>query len=137
MRYKNIAGRFFGLVINHACDRQTDRQTDRQNYDSRDRAIALRRRAVKRLSLRVYCKGRTHRLTLSADTTVSVGRQCWPVCHEFKPFQICPHSPVFSESLSGIVFPLSRGSARTVRNLRIMSYLIFWTAPVNVCCSKG
>jgi len=39
---KNIAGRFFGLVTRHACDRQTDRQTDGrtdgQNYDSQDRA---------------------------------------------------------------------------------------------------
>ena len=34
MRYKNVAGRFFGLVTKHACDRQTDRQ----NYDSQDRA---------------------------------------------------------------------------------------------------
>jgi len=30
MRYKHIAGRFFGLVAKHACDRQTDRQTDGQ-----------------------------------------------------------------------------------------------------------
>jgi len=29
MRYKYIAGRFFGLVTKHACDRQTDRHTDR------------------------------------------------------------------------------------------------------------
>ena len=34
MWYKNIAGRFFGLVTNHACDRRTDGQ----NYDSHDRA---------------------------------------------------------------------------------------------------
>jgi len=27
--YKNIAGRFFGLVTKHACDRRTDGQTDR------------------------------------------------------------------------------------------------------------
>jgi len=27
MWYKNIAGRFFGLVTKHACDRQTDRIT--------------------------------------------------------------------------------------------------------------
>jgi len=27
---KNIAGRFFGLVTKHACDRQTDGQTDGQ-----------------------------------------------------------------------------------------------------------
>jgi len=26
---KNIAGRFFGLVTKHACDRRTDGQTDR------------------------------------------------------------------------------------------------------------
>jgi len=35
---KNIAGRFFGLVTKHACDRQTDGRTERQNYDSQDRA---------------------------------------------------------------------------------------------------
>jgi len=34
MWYKNIAGRFFGLVTKHACDRRTDGQ----NYDSQDRA---------------------------------------------------------------------------------------------------
>jgi len=34
MTYKNIAGRFFGLVTKHACDRRTDRQ----NYDSQDHA---------------------------------------------------------------------------------------------------
>jgi len=42
MWYKNIAGRFFGLVTKHACDRKTDRQTDGrtdgQNDDSQDRA---------------------------------------------------------------------------------------------------
>jgi len=26
MWYKNIAGRFFGLVTNHACDRRSDSQ---------------------------------------------------------------------------------------------------------------
>ena len=34
MWYKNIAGRFFGLVTKHACGRRTDGRTDRQNYDS-------------------------------------------------------------------------------------------------------
>jgi len=34
MWYKNIAGRFFGLVRKHVCDRRTDGQ----NYDSQDRA---------------------------------------------------------------------------------------------------
>ena len=38
MRYKNTAGKFFGLVTKHACDGQTDGQTNRQNYDSQDRA---------------------------------------------------------------------------------------------------
>jgi len=32
MRYKNIAGMFFGLVAKHACDGQTDGQ----NYDYQD-----------------------------------------------------------------------------------------------------
>ena len=36
--YKNIVGRFFGLVTKHAFDRGTDGQTDGQNYDSQDRA---------------------------------------------------------------------------------------------------
>jgi len=49
MRYKNIAGRFFGLVTKHACDRRTDRQTDRHNYDSQDRdSIAASTTAVAR-----------------------------------------------------------------------------------------
>ena len=48
MWYKNITGRFFGLITKHACDRQMDRQTDRwttdgrttvrQNYNSQDLA---------------------------------------------------------------------------------------------------
>jgi len=43
MWYKNIAGRFFGLVTKHACDRRSDGPTDGgtddgQNYDSQDRA---------------------------------------------------------------------------------------------------
>jgi len=33
MWYKNITGRFVGLVTKHACDRQTDGQ----NYDSQYR----------------------------------------------------------------------------------------------------
>ena len=39
MWYKNIAGRFFGLVTKHACDRQTDRQrqTDGQTDGETDR----------------------------------------------------------------------------------------------------
>ena len=41
MWYKNIAGRFFGLVTKHACDRQTDRTTTPQT------ALASLRRAVK------------------------------------------------------------------------------------------
>ena len=38
MWYKNIAGRFFGLVTKHACNRRTDGQ----NYDSQDRASIAR-----------------------------------------------------------------------------------------------
>ena len=39
MWYKNIAGRFFGLVTKtRVTDGQTDGRTDRQNYDSQDRA---------------------------------------------------------------------------------------------------
>jgi len=42
MWYKNIAGRFFGSVRKHACDRRTDgwadRRRDGQNYDSQDHA---------------------------------------------------------------------------------------------------
>jgi len=38
MWYKNIAGRFFGLVTKHPYDGQTDGRTDGQNYDSQDRA---------------------------------------------------------------------------------------------------
>jgi len=37
MWYKNIAGKFFGLVTKHACDRLKE-QTDGQNYDFQDRA---------------------------------------------------------------------------------------------------
>jgi len=39
MWYTNIAGRFFGLVTKHECDRRTDRgRIDGQNYDFQDRA---------------------------------------------------------------------------------------------------
>jgi len=53
MWYKNIAGRFFGLVTKHACGRRTDGQTDRQTDDQTDRittpktALAYLRRVVK------------------------------------------------------------------------------------------
>jgi len=60
MWYKSIAGRFFGLVTKHTCDRQADRQTDRrtdgQNYDSQDRAsIAASRGKNYKLSLCSKC----------------------------------------------------------------------------------
>jgi len=42
MWYKSIAGRFFGLVTKHACDRRTDGQ----NYDSQDRASIAASRVV-------------------------------------------------------------------------------------------
>ena len=52
MWYKNIAGKFFGLVTKHACDRQTsdgqtDGETDGQNYDSQDRASIAASRGKK------------------------------------------------------------------------------------------
>ena len=47
MWYKNIAGRFFGLVTKHACDRRTDRRTDKQKYDSQDRASIAASRGKK------------------------------------------------------------------------------------------
>jgi len=37
MWYKNIAGRFFGLVTEHACDRQMDGRTDGQTDRQTDR----------------------------------------------------------------------------------------------------
>jgi len=50
--HKNIAGRFFGLVTKHACDRQTNRRTegrtDGQNYDFQDRASIVASRGKKR-----------------------------------------------------------------------------------------
>jgi len=53
MWYKNIAGRFFGLVTNHACNRRTERQTYGQNYDSQDRASIAALRGNK---IRVYVR---------------------------------------------------------------------------------
>jgi len=47
MWYKNIAGRFFGLVTKHACD---DGRTGGQNYESQDRANIWLRRAAKPIS---------------------------------------------------------------------------------------
>jgi len=46
MRYKNIAGRFFGLVTKHACDRRTDSQ----NYDTQDRVSIAASRGKTALS---------------------------------------------------------------------------------------
>jgi len=45
MWYKIIAGRFFGLVTKHACDRGTDGRTD--SYDSEDRASIAASRGKK------------------------------------------------------------------------------------------
>jgi len=49
MWYKNIAGRFFGLVTKHACDKQTDGQTDGRTdrITTPKTALAWLRRAVK------------------------------------------------------------------------------------------
>ena len=55
MWYKNIAGRFFGLVTKHACDGRTDGRTDGQNYDSQDRA-SIDRAVIKTLSGKVVAQ---------------------------------------------------------------------------------
>jgi len=68
MRYKNIAGRFFGLVTKHACDRQTDGRTE--NYDCQDRASILRR-AVKTKSLRWHKWACSDSGTLISDGRVN------------------------------------------------------------------
>jgi len=47
MWYKNIAGRFFGLVTKHGCDGRMDRPTDGQNYDSQDCASIAASRGKK------------------------------------------------------------------------------------------
>ena len=49
MWYKNIVGRFFGLVTKHACDRQTDGRIDRQTdrITAPKTALAQLRCAVK------------------------------------------------------------------------------------------
>jgi len=62
MRYKNIAGRFFGLVTKHACNRRTDgRRTDGQNYDSQHRASITASRGKNRRRIRVTTKVTTLR----------------------------------------------------------------------------
>ena len=72
MWYKNIAGRFFGLVTNYACDRQT-RQTDRQNYDSQDRtSIAVSRSKKEKAGECVIFPGR-----------------CWCRCAFFSALWCC------------------------------------------------
>ena len=58
MWYKNIAGRFFGLVTKYACDvtdGQTDGLTDGQNYDSQDSASIAASRDKNISSTRPIC----------------------------------------------------------------------------------
>ena len=55
MWYKNIAGRFFGLVTKHACDRQTEGRTDRIKFKTPKTVVAQLHRAVKTL----WMDGRT------------------------------------------------------------------------------
>jgi len=73
MWYKNIAGRFFGLVTKHACDRRTDRQTDRrtdgQNYDSQDRASIAASRGKNKLHEYDRMKTKKQALYLKLPTT--------------------------------------------------------------------
>jgi len=52
MWYKNIAGRFFGLVTKDACDRRTDSRTDAQmnRITTPKAALAQLRRTAKTIS---------------------------------------------------------------------------------------
>ena len=76
MWYKNIAGRFFGLVTKHACDRRTDRQ----NYDSQDRAsIAVScgknyiQQQITRYWLKILCATQTKQKSSFGDDLPSHG----------------------------------------------------------------
>jgi len=53
MCIENIAGRFFGLVTKHACDRRTDGQ----NYDCQDRASIAASRGKNRCALAAVTRG--------------------------------------------------------------------------------
>ena len=70
MWYKNIRGRFFGLVTKHACDKQTDRITTpkspRPRYSiaaSRGKTVRhiLSDRCLSALSVTLVCCGQTLR----------------------------------------------------------------------------
>ena len=69
MQYKNIAGRFFGLVTKHACDRQMDGQTDGQTdrITTPKTALAQLRRAVKIRKINVQQYGH-------GDSTMNITR---------------------------------------------------------------
>ena len=55
MWYKNSAGRFFGLVTKHACDRRTDGEMDRITTPKTALSIA---RAVKKEMLQFVVNGK-------------------------------------------------------------------------------
>ena len=71
MWYKNIAGRFFGLVTKHACDGQTDGRTDGQNYDSQDRPSIARAVQIAPCVKRVAAHNLLKRLTHFSPTVNS------------------------------------------------------------------
>ena len=73
MWYENIAGRFFGLVTKHACDRRTDRQ----NYDSQDRASIASRGKNTRKSL---IRRRTDHFNLIRQRPPKVERYLTATC---------------------------------------------------------
>jgi len=81
MWYKNIAGKFFGLVTKHACDRQTDgrtdRRTDRQNYDSQDCASIAASRGKKLLD----SLSRQRHASISLNST-AIALQSVPLEHQ-------------------------------------------------------
>ena len=74
MWYKNIAGRFFGLVTKNVCDRQTDRQTDRITTPKTTLA-QLRRVVIIIIRVQYLCILRMHLFlsyTMEANSGYSV-----------------------------------------------------------------
>ena len=86
---EKIAGRFFGLVIKHACDRQTDGRTDGQNCDSQDRASIAASRGNKlshRLAVTSCRRGTRHEFHMAKSL-----RTRPPESHIVRPDEIRTH----------------------------------------------
>ena len=80
MWYKNIAGRFFGLVTKHACDRQadrrTERRTERQNYDLQDRGSIAASRGKNREAQKKRSSHKIRVVSPEAGRESMVGKIC-------------------------------------------------------------